>query len=151
MTAISRIDRRRTRSSSSPEMARGPIYRQRAGFQMVQRMGLGRSWPLVCSIVLTQAVPFIGESRLVQWPTRTHCVGDRVFFSSMAVHWNSNEDREASGRSLASEEQNLGSGWPKHTSRHGIWPIGWCYCLLRGLDRSSPRSLTLAEKNSTHC
>ena len=97
---------------------------------------------------LTQAVPFIGQN--LDWytgPRELTAVGDRVFSSSMAAYWNSNEDWKPAVRSFGYRmEQNLGLGWSKtyiHTESGQSGGAGCC----ADWTGSSPRSLTLAGEN----
>ena len=127
-----------------------PYTDSELGSQMVQRKG--QKQDLANGMfyqTLTQAVPFIGRN--LDWytgPRELTAVGDRVF-SHQWLHIGipTKTGKPAARSSGYRMEQNLGPGWSKHTSGHGIWPIGWRHGLLRRLDRSSPRSLTLAGEN----
>ncbi len=99
---------------------------------------------------LTQAVPFIGQN--LDWytgPRELTAVGDRVFFSSMAAYWNSNEDWEASGEELwVSDGTEFGTRMVEniHPDTESGQSGGVMVCCADWTG-SSPRSLTLAGEN----
>ena len=81
------------------------------GSQTEQRMGRSRSWPMACSPrPYTSRALCRSELAWYNGPRELTAVGDRVFFSSMAAYWNSNEDWEASGEELwVSDGTELGT------------------------------------------
>mgnify|MGYP001185171546 CR=1 FL=1 len=99
---------------------------------------------------LTQTVPFIGQN--LDWyngPRELVAVGDRVFFSSMAAYWNSNEDWEASGEELwVSDGTEFGTRMVEniHPDTESGQSGGIMVCCADWTG-SSPRSLTLAGEN----
>ena len=99
---------------------------------------------------LTQSVPFVGQN--LAWydgPRELTAVGDRVFFSSMAAYWNTNEDWEISGEELwVSDGTEFGTRMVEniHPDTESGQSGGVTVCCADWTG-SKPRSLTLAGDN----